>query len=753
MGARIISVCRQALVWLLVACAVVVTLSSADRTQAYADEGDGVVDVLFVGNSFTYYSGYGVAEALRELAAANGKQLAAGKVSYYGASLSGYALASENTAKQYAAFETKLASRSWDYVVFQEKTLYPIDNQVRMYSSIRKLAGRVHAVCPNAKTLLYMTHGYADGSSCTVNGTSRVLSISDMEAYVQGYYASAGQRLGISTVPVGLSLLRFAESNADIDMYAADRKHASKAGFLLAACCFYRTLFGEAPQNAPSSAASLGTAAWEQMVSLSSGGSGTLSPTYVTLAVGQTTSVELVSGSSDVPAPIDDTPAEGPAADADATADNPGSSDDPSGSGDSDNQGDPGNPDNPGNSDNPDNLGNPDSSDNQDNPDVTGNPNEADGADDPANPDNPENPSNPNDPDNPDDPDSPDDSSMPAGETWGYFSLDPQIASVDASGKIHANKVGKTVIVAQSDTGDRSTCYVSVETSTLLFSKLMLAKSTLSAAVGSSATMVPQVSESLGSYALTWYSSNSSIATVDFLGTVKAKAAGYAYISVKDQASGCVASRLVKVKLAAPKKLKISQVNAKLNGKKVVALKLTWKRSTGATGYKVYRSVDGGRYANVGTVKKASYVDKSAPANKNVSYKVVAINGNSKFRSDKSDSVKGVFLTKSKLKAKNTRKGISLSWGKRKRASGYIIYRAAGKNGAFERIQKLTSNKTTKWVDTTVKKGRTYRYKVRSYAVIDDVTFCSKCSKAAQVKAKRTGAAKSENVVRLVASM
>ena len=726
----------------LVAIVLLMLLSIAP-SSAFADQNDERIDVLFVGNSYTYSNDAGVAEMLNTIAAANGRTVNAQKVAYGGASLSSYASSLASSSKAKSTFENALASESWDYVVLQEQTKNSILNPTRMYCSIDVLVNKIRSACPGAHVLLYMTPGYADGKRTVVNGVSRRLSISEFQAYVQGYYASVADRLSLRTVPVGLSYLKWASCGTGVDLYGSDRKHPSPAGFFLSACCFYYTIFGDSPAQAVIGLDGLDQQVQEQMFAVARTRALTLDPATVVLAVGSTAKVVC-----NVPYIGEDTAQGSGTTDPQPTD---GSGDSPAGNGDSSTgdtpaAGDGNNPPGDGNGDGGDPAGN-------------GNGDGGDPAGDGTNPTgdgtNPAGDGNGHsDPDN--------NSPEPQGDTWTLQSLDPVIASVAQDGTIKAVRQGKTTVFAQNDAGDRVFCYVSVESDELLRDKLILEKSMLSLVAGESATMTPKVSESLGAYKLKWSSSDKTTARVDVLGTVMGRRAGTAVITVTDTRSGRFAKRTVKVKLPVPTGLKVVNDTSKLNGKKVASMKLTWKSVPRAKLYRVYRSIGGGDYRYIASTKKTYFQDKKPLANKIVSYKVQAVGAQSSLNSTKSDPVSGIRLTRPSLKAKRMSAAIKLSWSKNKKADGYIVYRATGKHGSYRKLTTLKSNKLTEWKDGSVKKGRTYRYKVKCYRKVGGKTFYSiyskqvarqiplKASKATTKKAAK-GTAKTKGKNRLIA--
>lgn len=61
---------------------------------------------------------------------------------------------------------------------------------------------------------------------------------------------------------------------------------------------------------------------------------------------------------------------------------------------------------------------------------------------------------------------------------------------------------------------------------------------------------------------------------------------------------------------------------------------------------------------------------------------------------------------------KNTKNGIKIKWSNKKKVSGYQVYRSVN-NGKYKLLKKLTSKNLT---DRSVKVGKAYKYKVRSYS-------------------------------------
>ncbi len=86
----------------------------------------------------------------------------------------------------------------------------------------------------------------------------------------------------------------------------------------------------------------------------------------------------------------------------------------------------------------------------------------------------------------------------------------------------------------------------------------------------------------------------------------------------------------------------------------------------------------------------------------------------------------------SSVNAQAVKNGIKIEYNTADDVSGYYIYRSTSKNGTFSKIAQVDSNKTSSYVDTTVKYNKSYSYKVRRYVVIDSKTYLSGYSYATQ---------------------
>lgn len=157
-------------------------------------------------------------------------------------------------------------------------------------------------------------------------------------------------------------------------------------------------------------------------------------------------------------------------------------------------------------------------------------------------------------------------------------------------------------------------------------------------------------------------------------------------------------------------RLKLAKVTVK-SAQQAGAIKLTWNKASGASGYKIYRRTAKGRYVCIKTVKSGttSYVDKTVKSGNRYYYCVKAYNGNvlSGYIEASILYIKAPVVT-----VRKSAQGVKLSWKKSAGAKKYIVYRKTP-TGKYRAVKTVTA-KTLSWTDKTAKKGQTYYYIVKA---------------------------------------
>ncbi len=147
-------------------------------------------------------------------------------------------------------------------------------------------------------------------------------------------------------------------------------------------------------------------------------------------------------------------------------------------------------------------------------------------------------------------------------------------------------------------------------------------------------------------------------------------------------------------------------------------IKLSWKKVTGATGYRVYQyNSKTGKYESKKTLTGTSYTVKKLKAGTTYKFAVKAYtkDGGTIWAAS---SVSFKTCTKPANPAPTaTSSGgkVTIKWSKVTGATGYVIY-MQNESGNYN---KLGSTKNTSYTKKSLKKGKTYYFRVRAYKTLD----------------------------------
>ena len=175
------------------------------------------------------------------------------------------------------------------------------------------------------------------------------------------------------------------------------------------------------------------------------------------------------------------------------------------------------------------------------------------------------------------------------------------------------------------------------------------------------------------------------------------------------------------------------------------SLKVSWSKVSGATGYQVYRSTSkSSGYSKLKTTTALYLTDTSRTCGKTYYYKVRAYktfaHGDQKLTSygDQSAVASGkpVPAVPGSVKAKAGTKKATVSWKKVSGASGYQVYRSTKKSSGFKNVKTITKGSTVKFVNKSLKKKKTYYYKVRAYRTVGKTKVYGSFSAVKSVKTK-----------------
>ena len=196
-----------------------------------------------------------------------------------------------------------------------------------------------------------------------------------------------------------------------------------------------------------------------------------------------------------------------------------------------------------------------------------------------------------------------------------------------------------------------------------------------------------------------------------------------------------------------------SQVkNLKQNSSYKTSVKLSWDKTSYASGYRVYRatSKDGTykRVAELSGSTNTKFTDNKLSSGKTYYYKVRAYRkvGKDKDHGSYSTILKASTrcntpvitscISSSKKDDTNKTGKLKISWKKINGAYGYAIYRSDSKNGNYKRIKTIKSGSTLSTYDEGLKIGKIYYYKINAYRTADIGNIYSYYSDVKSVKVK-----------------
>lgn len=186
-----------------------------------------------------------------------------------------------------------------------------------------------------------------------------------------------------------------------------------------------------------------------------------------------------------------------------------------------------------------------------------------------------------------------------------------------------------------------------------------------------------------------------------------------------------------------PKGLKIKRrVTAVGTSLSKTSVKITWNKTSSATGYAIYRSTSkNGTYKKIATTKKGTYTDKKLTFAKYYYYKIrpYTIKNGKTVYGDYGLvlKIRPTLGTVSVKKAKATSHSkVKVTWNKLPNASGYQVYVATSKDGKYKKMKTVSGNSTTSCTVTNLENGITYYFKVRGYIKSKGKTYCGGLSSA-----------------------
>jgi hypothetical protein len=206
-----------------------------------ASEQSKELSILFIGNSHTHF--HDLPEIVREIGASMGD-----KVHVEMSAPGGYEF--ERHFKDQETL-TALASREWDYIVLQESgwrvALPPVEAAIQVYPFADSLKREIMQNNPNARLVMYVTHGYEQGVN-TMGETEwcgsdpSVCNQQGMSKRIQETYDELARIFEAESAPAGPLWQIMKNKNSDLHLFEADGVHPNIVGSYANAVTIYSVI-------------------------------------------------------------------------------------------------------------------------------------------------------------------------------------------------------------------------------------------------------------------------------------------------------------------------------------------------------------------------------------------------------------------------------------------------------------------------------------------------------------------------------
>ena len=194
-------------------------------------------EVLFIGNSYTYYNN--MPQLVEQIALSFGDSLIYDSSTPGGASFNVHTNNTQTLAK--------INQQQWDYVVLQAQSQEPsfspgqVANNTYPYAEI--LVDSIYANSSCTEPLFFMTWGrkYGDQQNCAAYPP--ICTYLGMQQRLRESYLEMAFNDSASCAPVGMAWKKSIAIDSTLNLYSSDNSHPSIYGSYLAACTFYASIF------------------------------------------------------------------------------------------------------------------------------------------------------------------------------------------------------------------------------------------------------------------------------------------------------------------------------------------------------------------------------------------------------------------------------------------------------------------------------------------------------------------------------
>ena len=195
------------------------------------------MDVLFIGNSYTYYND--MPKMFEQLAVSNNKNITVHSITQGGRKLNSYA---DNEDPVTIVLDALLNEQKFDICFIQEQSVLPATDFDGFIEGLDCVINKLRTKADHF--ILYATWGRKAGSSILEDHHWTTESMTNL---VTAAYRKAAKLYNAQVSPVGNNFLYITNQYPDIDLYNEDLSHPSYLGSCLSALTHYYTVFHEFP--------------------------------------------------------------------------------------------------------------------------------------------------------------------------------------------------------------------------------------------------------------------------------------------------------------------------------------------------------------------------------------------------------------------------------------------------------------------------------------------------------------------------
>jgi hypothetical protein len=197
---------------------------------AVQPESEEPIDILFIGNSYTFVND--LPDIFARLAEAGDHSVNVTVLAKAGYSLNDHA--------EDPLTREVIQGKNWDYVFLQEKSSLPVLDEKLMTQGVSQLVEL--AAGKDTDMILFMPWAYQAGFP-----EAGMADYHTMQSKVVETYQDLAREFDISSAPVGLTWQSALEHHPELDLWSPDGSHPSLSGSYLAALTFYAHIFQESP--------------------------------------------------------------------------------------------------------------------------------------------------------------------------------------------------------------------------------------------------------------------------------------------------------------------------------------------------------------------------------------------------------------------------------------------------------------------------------------------------------------------------